>query len=83
MSLRIVVSCDSDPAPYAGGENWPCRAWLTVPATDPIRALTAAQAAGWEYALLPGYPRPDQYPAVLACPACVRARTALASRGAT
>lgn len=76
MSLIILVSCDSDPAPYAGGESWRCRAYLPVATTDPMLALVAAIRAGWTYSL--AVVGPGQYPAVLTCPACNRANAALA-----
>lgn len=48
MSYRLLVSCDSDPAPYAGGQAWPCRAWLTVPVVQGIERQAAMIArAGW------------------------------------
>jgi hypothetical protein len=48
VSYRLLVSCDSNPAPYAGGANWPCRAWLTVPVVPEIDEQAALiVAAGW------------------------------------
>lgn len=48
MSYRLLVSCNSNPAPYAGGANITCRAWLTVPLVASIDEQAALiVAAGW------------------------------------
>lgn len=68
MSFRVLVSCDSSPAPYAGGQDWPCRAYLTLPADDPANLAAKLNDAGWRVDRL-GRHR---------CPACTRALVALA-----
>jgi hypothetical protein len=66
VSYRLLVACDSNPAPYAGGADWPCRAWLTVPLVPDIHEQAAlVVAAGWTV---------DH--AGHRCPACTRTLTA-------
>lgn len=67
MTFRVLVSCDSNPAPYAGGEDWPCRAWLTLPADDPANLAASLNAEGWRVDGHGGH----------RCPACTRAIVAL------
>lgn len=71
MSLALVVRCDSDPAPYAGGSSWPCRAYLPTSTVDLGEALTAALRAGWSYE----YHREGDRVVTdrVTCPACTRA----------
>lgn len=72
MTLRLMVTCDSNPAPYAGSNpSTPCRAWLTVPTIEPHSALLAALRDGWayEYHVEDGNLTVDR----TTCPACVRA----------
>jgi hypothetical protein len=46
VSYRLLVSCDSNPAPY--GTDQPCRAWLTVHLVPDIHEQAAlVVAAGW------------------------------------
>lgn len=68
MTFRVLVSCDSAPAPYAGGQDWPCRAYLTLPADDPVNLAAKMNAAGWRVDRTGGH----------RCPACTRALIALA-----
>lgn len=57
MTVRLIVSCDSSPAIYAGPGGMPCRAWL------PVVHLLDAVAQGWTTT-------PDGRDR---CPACTRA----------
>jgi hypothetical protein len=66
MTVRLIVCCDSDPAPYAGGDSWPCRAWV------PVARLLDAVTAGWT-STPEGCDR---------CPACTRALAHLAHQAA-
>jgi hypothetical protein len=73
VTFRVLVSCDSDPAQYAGGEAWPCRAWLTLAAGDPANLAEKLNTAGWRVDGLGGH----------RCPACTRAIVAQAIAGAS
>lgn len=71
MTLRLVVSCDSEPAAYAPQAGERCRGWLATDTIDPLTALADAVRAGWVAEKHPTLPR-----VVIVCPACVRARAA-------
>jgi hypothetical protein len=71
VSLAIVVTCDSDPAPYAPGER--CSAWLPTGTAELGEALHVALRAGWSYE----YHRTGgAATSRTTCPACQRARPA-------
>lgn len=60
MTVRLIVSCDSDPAEYAREAGERCRGWL------PVVHLLDAVAQGWTTTPA-GRDR---------CPACTRALSA-------
>lgn len=74
MSLRLIVCCDSNPAPYAAGQDWPCRAWLPVNTENELIARRKAILQGWTVAHVVT-PEEDRY--TYTCPACARALAAL------
>lgn len=75
MTLHVLVACDSNPAPYAGGQDWPCRAWRTTAGDSSLRANHEATRDGWtvELVTLPDGSHTYRH----TCPACVRAAAAL------
>lgn len=75
MSVRVLIVCDSDPAPYAGGASWPCRAYLPTRTELPLAAQGEAVVAGWAVELTTD-PVTHVNTYRHTCPACRRARAA-------
>jgi hypothetical protein len=59
----VLVSCDSNPAPYAGKSNEPCYAYITLAMADPDTLAEQLTKAGYRVA----------GPGIHRCPTCTRA----------